>query len=386
MPNSTIVTGEDPSGHAIVSAVAIMRYNVGADGTCIPLGVADSQLVTDIVEYSGIIHPGTIQPPILQRDADLYAWRAYTDLVVQGTVRSEAAVKSLLVSLSCAGSRNRFALDIQATGDRRVERSPAGLRLTDPEPFTEMPMRHDRSYGGIDEQAEARHVEPEDLAQMCAMTDQLAERTDSEYAYPRNHAGRGYLVDPDGADGLRWPNLEFPNELLHLHRLAAPMDQWGPRPYPACFDWFSHAWFPRIAFLGVLPVMQDNRLPDAELRMGLLEPDLADQPLFERAPHGYAQGAHPYLWRHRLLGDEEIRITHMSIDGREFRLQLPACPPRIFIKQFSAPASPALVVLDCIFVETDRSQVSLIWRGTLPAPHRHLPHGWQQFCEARVVW
>jgi hypothetical protein len=386
MPNSAILIGKDPAGHTIASVVAIMRYDVAADGACTPLGEADSQLQPEILEYTGIEYPGKIRSPILERDADLYAWRGYTDLVVQGTIRSEAAVRSLLVTLSCIGPHTRFALDVRATGDRHVERTPAGLRLSDPETFTAMPMRHDRSYGGVDEQAEARFADPEDLAEMCAMSDQRDERTDSEYAYPRNPAGRGYLVDLDGAHGLRWPNLEFPSEPLDLHRLAAPIDQWGPRPYPACFDWFSHAWFPRISFLGVFPLLHEDRLPDAELRMGILAPDLLEKPLIERVHHAFAQGAHPYLWRHRLRGDEKIAVSHMSRDGREFLVQLPARPPKIFLKQGSASESPAPVVLDCVFIETDRSQVSLVWRGTLPTPQPHLPHSWQQLCAARVAW
>ena len=57
----------------------------------------------------------------------------------------------------------------------------------------------------------------------------------------------------------------------------------------------------------------------------------------------------------------------------------PTTPP-------ATPESPAPVVLDCVFIETDRSQVSLVWRGTLPTPQPHLPHSWQQLCAARVAW
>ena len=386
MPNSVVVTGEDPSGRPIVSVVAIMRYDISPAGRCIPLGPLRSDLQSEIMEYTGIVYPGKFHPPLLKRDIDCYVWRGHTDIIVQGTVRTEQPVQSLPVDLACAGSQVRFELNVVATGDRWVEHGPAGLRLTSPEPFTEMPMRYDRAYGGFDAHAETKFTDPAELAEMCMMSGQTDERIASDYAYPRNPAGKGYLVDLDGAHGLPWPNLEFPGERLSLSHLAAPMDQWGRRPYPACFAWFSHAWFPRIGFLGVLPVVQDDKIPDAELRMGLFNDGFPDASLFEPVDHAYAQGAHPYLRRHRLVGDEKIRITNMSLDARDFHLHLPASPPKIFIRQFSDSERSAPTVLDCVFVETDLNQVSLIWRGTLPAAQPHLPRGWHQFYEARVVW
>lgn len=374
----SILSGQDPAGARIVSVVTVMRFSVARNGCCTDPEAFSGQ--TELLYHEGVAAQGRLQPRVLQRDIDLYAWRNFTDLVVQGTVRSERSQKILPVTLTCNG----LALDVRVTGDRWVERGPAGLCFSEPQPFTEMPMRYDRAYGGFDALAEKRLGEPAVRKFMETQFPEIAQRT-SRFTYPRNPAGCGYVIDPDSAVGVQLPNLEFPGDALTLDRLVAPADEWARRPYPAAFDWFSHAWFPRMGLFGVIPPTRDDEPPQPETGLGILAPNVAKLPRLQRLRHEFAQGAHPYLWRHRLAGDEQIRVTAMSTDGRDFQVNLPARRPRIFIKQLTDSEETAPVVLDAVFIETDNDRVTLVWRGSLPARRPGMPRGWEKFCTHRVV-
>ena len=127
-------------------------------------------------------------------------------------------------------------------------------------------------------------------------------------------------------------------------------------------------------------------MPPREVELGILERDLLQRPLLQRLGHGFSQGAHPYLWRHRLLGDETLRVNAMSADGRDSVVRLQPYHPRVHITQPARPEAEAPVVLDCVFWETDEKRVTLVWRGSLPAAHPGTVAGWEERCSYRVGW
>ena len=374
-----IVTGQDSQGRPLVSVMLTMCHAVSPEGTCTWQG-EETEIVTEPILYKDMA------PDLLQRDLDLYAWRSKTDVVVQGTVRSDKPVGAMPVQLSCEGEHLAFDLGLVVSGDRHVERRSRGLRVTDPLPFTEMPLRYDKAYGGRDELAGQRRGAHRAMRFLEEQFGEGAGQRAALFGYPRNPAGKGYLIEADAAEGLAWPNVEFPDDRLSLASLTADHLSWGERPFPAGFDWFPHDWFPRLGLMGLFPQTRDNRPPKREVDLGILDPDVMERPLLQRQRHEVAQGAHPYLWRHRLQGDEKIQVTAMSRDGRDFVVQLTPHHPRVFIKQFSDPEEEAPVVLDCVFVETDLDRVTMVWRGTLPARRLGVPRGWEEFCDHRVQW
>lgn len=381
-PGDVLLSGQDPTGARVVSVVAAMRYLVARNGACSDAG--PPIVATELTYYDDDAAQGRLQPRVLRRDIDAYAWRGFTDIVVQGTARSERARSALLVTLECASVQ--LALAVRVSGDRWIERGPGGLRFSEPQPFTAMPMRFDRAYGGFDRLAEARHGNPKLREFMTTQFGPESAQRSSRFAYPRNPAGKGYVIDADSAVGTPLPNLEFPNDALTPERLLAPVDAWARRPYPAAFDWFSHAWFPRIGMLGIVPPTQDDEPPQPETGLGLLAPDIRKIPRLKRVRHELAQGSHPFLWRHRLKGDEQIQVTAMSTDGRDFQVTLPAHRPHIFIKQPSEPEEAAPAVLDAVFIETDLDRVTLVWRGSLRAHKPEMPRGFECLCTHRVTW
>ncbi len=381
----TVVSGRAPNGKSIFSALFGRQFIVEADGRCAPCD-GELTLADEPVYHQGVTYPGKYRPSLVRRDVDLWAWRSFTDLVVQGSVRSDEPRDSMLVKLECRGPSTVIQQEILVTGDRVVERGPLGLRLTDPVPFTEMPIRYDKAYGGTDEKAEIKLVDPDELRfyELHLSADENLEM--GLLCYPRNPAGKGYLVDEDGAVGLAWPNLELPGDRLALSGLLSPHERWGSRPYPACFDWFSQAWFPRCAFFGDFEPTHDGRVPEAEVQLGILDAGLTDLPLLRRPKHGFAQGAHPLLCRRRLVGDEALRVTAMSRDGRDFGVRLPGLAPKVKLFALDCKGTKLDASLDLVLVDTEASRLTLLWRATWMTEVEHPPLDWMTDARYEVLW
>ncbi len=362
--DSIFVGGEAPDGSPLVSVVFGRRYRIDPQS-----GRLDAwpgfKLQTEVDSYPNIVYPGKYRPAVIRRDVDVWAWRNLTDLVIQGHARSEKPVRSLDVRLQVRGSKTNFSHEISVTGDRVVEQGRTGLRLSEAEPFTEMPLRYDKAYGGTDELAEAKYADPLELKLMASMMSREDFLSMSEWSYPRNPPGKGYLVDPEGTLGLAWPNLEFPGDRLSLETLCKPMLQWSERPYPACFDWFSHGFFPRCAFFGDYMPTEGDVVPAAEVERGILPANLNQLPLIRRPKHAFAQGAHPFLCRNRFEGDEEITVTNVSNLGKTLRVQLPKQTPRVHLRLPFGPEHHQTASLDCVFLEADELRLTLIWRATV---------------------
>ena len=381
-----LLGGRAPDGRTVLSVVFARRFAVDRrGGVCEPLAEVGT-LVTKPEYYSRIEYSGKYRPSLLKRDFDVWAWRSFTDLVVQGTVRNETPVGSLPIELRCEGSGGKLEHTLIVTGDRRVERGLAGLRLSEPERFVEMPLRYDKAYGGTDEAAEAKLGDPDELRFYEVQVPEEADLEMSPFSYPRNPAGKGYVVDGDSVLGLGWPNIEFPEDRLSLADLVRPLNAWGERPYPAGLDWFSHAWFPRIAFFGAFMPTEGDKVPELEVRRKILDPELPKIPLLLRPKHGFAQGAHPFLARRRLIGDEVIRITAMSSDGRDFLVKLPALKPWVKLSAADCHGQSIEASLDLVLLETDPAELTLLWRSTWITQVEHLPMNWEAAAEFDVVW
>jgi hypothetical protein len=380
---SRILDGNAPNGEPIVSVVFGMTFAVGQDGKCTGKGYT----LVDQAEWEKAKTIGRFtRPSLLVRDADIWPWKNFTDVVVQGTARSDKPRTSMEVELSVVGGKTKLVRSLSVTGDRWVDRGATGLVLSQPESFTEMPLRYDRAYGGTDEAAEAKYADEEILNYFVKQVDREENEEVSAFSYPRNVAGKGYLIDLDGAKGLPWPNLEFPEDRLRLESLARPIDQWGDRPYPACFDWFHHAWFPRSAHLLDMPAIHDDKVPLPERRIGLFEEGWEKKSLTERSVHPFANGAHPYLCRDRLAGDEKVKITHTSADGRDFAAQLPGLAPRVSLRLLGESKVVIPASVDLLFVEPDLAQLTLVWRATYMTKRDHLPLDWVEKSPYEIDW
>lgn len=381
----SIAISQDAEGRVFVEIYVGVAYSFAAGGACEP--ARDPYVLVERPIYrDDIVYPGRYRPPILRRDVDVHPRRRGTDVVVQGIWRAPggAAVTTATCALECRGAAT-FTHVIDLVGDRVVERGPGGPRISAPAPFTEMPIRHDRAYGGTDEASAIRDPDPYEEALRGVVSDEVFYSA-STYSYPRNPAGRGYVVDARSLDGLRLPNLEWPGEALTIESLVRPLDRWGERPLPACFDWIGHGWFPRVAFADEFEPTHEDRTPAAEVALGILPADLRQRPLIERMSDAFFQGAHPLLWRHRLRGDEQLRVTGMSPDGRDALCRLPGLRPHVAARVLGRALAEVPAALDVVTLETESRRLTMIWRATLAADDPTLPHRGELRADVAVDW
>ena len=175
---------------------------------------------------------------------------------------------------------------VTITGRRCVRWSPT-LRFTDPEPFTTMPMTNRNAYGGTD--GRVPFEEPRSTDELMTLLGAFPG------TYPRNPAGKGYVVSLDPVDGdVELPNLEDPDRLLTPETLfVRDPREWWLRPLPCTLGFRDLAMFPRLLPFGWRPAFappDDDRLE--EVRLGDL-------------PAGFARRG--CRRRTRALGDARIR-------------------------------------------------------------------------------
>jgi hypothetical protein len=382
---STIIPWSAPSNAPAVSVVFGRTFAFSPEGRCDDTG--PYSLREDYAFYTDIPRgTGYIQPSILERDVDLWPWRGFTDLVVQGIARPPTPRASMQVVLACQGSTVSFGHTLAVSGDRVVERGRHGLQLSAPERFEAMPLRHDKAYGGTDESVRKRDSNRLEDRMIHDLVGSKEDRENSDFSYPRNPAGKGYVLDSEFAEGTHWPNIEFPDDPLEIEKLVASQDAWGERPYPASFDWFPHAWFPRVAFFGEFPPTASGRVPTKEVDMGLCPANLREMPILARPKHPFAQGAHPRLWRHRLLGDERIRVDGIGFDGAPLLVQLPRLSPRVRLRMLDGAIHELATELDLVLVEGETRHVTLLWRAHALVGDLPLPPGWRERMPYTIEW
>ncbi|HWQ52510.1 MAG TPA: DUF2169 domain-containing protein [Bryobacteraceae bacterium] len=381
------VTGNDPSYGEVVLGLPEGRRSIGLvfkrtyvfrDGGGCEAAEEDQQepLTFGEVSYEDL-EPPHISPVWL--DNDMFAFRRKTDLVVQGnayTYFSGVAMTHVAVRV---GS---FERSIRVYGDRRIVRGLDGaLQFTSPEPFDAMPVRYDRAYGGVDVTALRRCPPPKMLRELAQANPDLPIDTDTPFHYPRNPCGRGFLIDDDEESlaAVQVPNLEFPFDWITPERLATgSVDGWVTAPLPACMDWQSAGWFPRIAYLGGAIFPPDYRGPVRETELGWAAADLVDiQPIttqLEELPRfEFTQGASAGMSLDSVSPGElvELRNLHPVYPFCTFRL--PDETPRVRMELRAGEWAALEPHLNAVVIRPDGDEVVMIWCASAPVDHAFRP-------------
>jgi hypothetical protein len=252
----------------------------------------------------------------LRREADLSPQKPGTDVLLVGHAWSSSPVAALDVILTAGALRKA----VRVTGDRAFFARPGGFGVTDPVPFTRMPLVYERAYGGAD----------------------------GEAFDERNPVGTGFCVDRARAAGLRLPNLEDPESLV-----TSPDD----RPPVAGFGPIARHWLPRRLRFGVADeAWKRDRFP-------LLPLD------FDRR---FFHAAHPDLVSSRpFQGGEPVRLEGASEGGPvAFRVPRLDLAIAVSIEGSTSTASPTL---DTLLIAPDERRVVLTYRHTFPCPRNYLP-------------
>ena len=307
---ATIAVLPDRSGvdtlYVIVKATVTLRPNLSLAKEQMPLTLADEyygEPLTSSLRYSSEMHLG----------------KTGTDVLLIGSARAPGSrpVRRMQVSIVVADRRKT----ILVTGDR-VWRDG---QPTDPQPFESMPLVWERAFGGFHRRGEKT----------------LAEE--------RNPIGRGFSGgrSADEMQGLPLPNLEDP---------AAPLQQVGQTPAPACLAPIPPSWLPRRAFAGTYDERwQRTRAPYL--------PEDFDPRFF--------QSATPELTFDRFLqGGETVRVDGVTPDG-PLAFALPDARLNVAVTVAGSPQTPP-VNLETLSIEPDDGRACLTWRAAVPCDRKAL--------------
>lgn len=285
------------------------------------------------------------------QETDLWEAKPWTDVVVRGHVQAPGGrpVQSMNVGVQ-VGERPKW---VRVFGDRRVVRSDGRLWFTEPEPFVTIELSWRRAYGGID--LGLLHDPVEDAADFFRVF------TPEQHpgAYPRNPAGRGWVIDEASAvDGMQLPNFETPSHLLSPGRLVVGDRRlWTRAPIPAGFGWYRQAWFPRTTLLGLpCPEFVDDPSDLDEVRGGWVSAGEIASP----QPHPrFQSGASPGLRFDTIHCSERIVMHGFSLNG-VIDTRLPSSPPEIVVAFERRPLEVARR-LSTVELLPDVGLANLVW-------------------------
>ncbi|MEJ8845044.1 DUF2169 domain-containing protein [Variovorax rhizosphaerae] len=340
-----VLPGQTPEGGEILSVLLKRTFTIEHGRDCVRAD--EDQPIT-----SGEVFWDTPMNSTVRFESDFAPWKPQTDVVfiARAWASDGEPVQRCDVSVQ-VGDRRKV---IQVTGDRRAlftgpDSDPV---FTDPEPFTDMGLRYERAYGGID----------------------VFSDKSTLYPYPRNPMGSGFVLlnTKESVDQMLLPNLEDPADPLTPQRLCiGEFARWSGQPMPMGFGWVPKTNQPRSLLAGILPadraVEQQMRaayalLVPTDQREAYLQNGLPDMDF--RFFNGASEGlAFPYL-----QGGEVVRTENLSPEGR-LAFRLPADRPRIGLHIGKGIESPE-VVLHTVQVRLEEREVDLVWRAAVPYPGR----------------
>src|SRR3569623_589378 len=255
MSTALQLSGRDASGRPILAVLVKRTYLFGSKGEW---AVDTTQMPLRAETRYGD------RGLVLEEDSELWPFKPKTDVVVLGHAYNHRGRPRFSAGIANGGVAKRIAV----CGDRRCMLANDGRILFSPPAVAErVPLSYALAYGGRDAAAEAAYGNPVTLLEPYLSSDTGAGVIDdaSPFVYPRNPAGRGYLVEAarGAVDALALPNLEHPDDLLTPERLAAgEPGRWPLQPVPASLGWLDYGAFPRAAWLGA-PACHERGLEPA---------------------------------------------------------------------------------------------------------------------------
>jgi len=356
MNDRAVFLAADANGRQIVSVHAKLTYRLLPSGEC---SLAEDQQpflnMRGDEPDDGLVHP----------EMDLVPQKAATDLIVIASAHSPRgrATTRMLASLACGPVERRFLV----SGPRRcLYRGRGSWRFSESQPFETMPLRFENAYGGCDPHAPA--PAPKNLLEMMRPHPGM---------YPRNPAGRGYVVTEthELLDGLVLPSVENPEDPLTPERLVTGSPaHWWRQPLPWSCDWFHPTWYPRCLHFGGLPDLPDDDSMVEEVRRGYVPPGqnarFARAGISEIVNPQFGDAAAPGLVLPFLRGHEAIRLRGMTPEG-ELVVRLPGERPRFQVRVGGKLLDLAPVV-NRVLVSVEEMGLYIVWHAAF-APSHPLP-------------
>jgi uncharacterized protein YjbI with pentapeptide repeats len=249
-------------------------------------------------------------------ESDFAPFKPRADLMLVGSCHTPGhhALKACPVTFA-VGRRSKT---LWAFGQRYWQRSAAGFwSMTDPEPFSQMPITYENSFGGP--------------------------------GYDQNPVGKGYIQNlkkDSRQDKRSWalPNIEDSGELV-----ATPHS----KLIPSGFGPLDRMWKPRVRRVGTLDnawLKNNWPKPPADFDWGYF--NAAPQ---EMQVQGYLQG------------DEELYFENLHARIDAFRTRLPGIRARCFVAIDKTDGGVRFnevpMNLDTLWVDMPKERLVLVWRG-----------------------
>lgn len=223
-----------------------------------------------VVQIPAYMDPDAPARSSLRHELDLVRTKRVTDIVLNAQAHAPGGVP--VTALDVGFRVGPVAKRLRVTGDRVW----LGGTPSTPLPFATLPICYERAYGGIDP----------------GSRDSAQPQWDA-----RNPIGTGFVRDAAHAQGLRLPNIEYPDQRVRT---------WSDRPAPAGFGPLGAHWQPRAALAGTY----DERW--MRERRPLLPRDFDDRhyqcaPADQQAPQ-FLVGGEPVAWIN-LSPQPEVRFA-----------------------------------------------------------------------------
>lgn len=305
----------DKNGNKIWLVVVKATFDIQPDGRC--LLAAENEPVRQVAQPHGEFGKSS-----LQYETDLAGVKPTTDVLVYGDamVPKGRFATSLDVSLRAGTLQKR----LRVTGDRFWESGVFGLRMSESKPFERMPITYERAYGGWDRSA----AQPEDH--------RLEER---------NPVGTGFALRVENCEGMRLPNIEYPDQLI---------SDWKDHPAPAGLNAVDCAWLPRRQLAGTYDdAWRRNRFP---LWAEDFVPLYHNSSPIDQRPEQYFSGG------------EHIEVTSMSESGT-LGFDLPKIN-LAFRTRFGSERVDREGQLCTVIIEPNVPRVMLAWQAALVCNRR----------------
>ncbi|MBV8879966.1 MAG: DUF2169 domain-containing protein, partial [Planctomycetaceae bacterium] len=300
-------------GRSYGAAFAVKgTYQLQPDSPAIPAETPEA-LEGDVPEAEG--------SAALRYTRDLTAPKPAVDLLFAGEAYAPGAKPTDMMPVTV--QVGTWAKTLAVLGDRRKTKGLLLSKISDPLPFTRMPLTWSRAWGGVES--------------------------------TQNPAGRGLDVEIDekGAVFTRLPNIVRLGE--------AGLDP-GALKEPAGFGPVSPAWeardaIARRAHYGAKWLKERWPAP----------PEDFDPDFFQAAP------ADQRLASGNLRGDEAITFHNLHPARARYRSALPGLRPRLFIEEQDPSHKEAPVLfrevplrIDTLWADPSADKLILIWRGFSP--------------------
>lgn len=366
--NARQISGKNEEGN-ILSVIVKKSYIVADNGLCTPMETLS--IIESPQFYSA-------NNGLLEMDSDLLASKLLTDLVIKGKARFYRPTYQFEVTVQIGNNK----ISILAIGKRKSYlNSQKEIKFTSPELVSEIPLRYDFAYGGIDTESEKLNfpLPSEEILELIPKN--LDIYANSLYRYQRNPCGKGFIVEKNekSFENFELPNLEDPQDLLTPETLLVnDVNRWHEMPLPRCTDWVSHDWFPRIGYIDLLDVFKKKPKTLKEIQHGWANLDLDRESAFipdikpdilskNKMNLRFMNGASLGLQLPYIKPGEKIKLTNIHPKHSEFVITLPNEYPSIWVDGRKGKLLPTKPVIHTVVIEPDENRLSIVWRGSAPS-------------------